>query len=262
MENLKNIIKLKPNISKEPSHLYIASKRTPLIFHTTGHEFQVVAQALNTLLKQEQPKTFDCLWVEQHAGDLYKYISENIRTEVGAIDWDLITATLDKKFQKRWHGQKEKRGIPYENKKELDSILDKYRDKLYTLLTPMDEYDKVIRDRIFINLVRIAQKGNTLAQQQIIDWLTFIITEWSENSSHVAKWKGYTDDIEKRIQGCIRCYRYTGTFVGYVYKTLVYAARWLRPLYVCSLNDKVGKGTKTRIDYVIQKEDDPFDCTL
>ncbi len=112
---------------------------------------------------------------------------------------------------------------------------------------------------IFINLVRIAQKGNILAQQQIVDWLTFVITEWIENKSEIAKWKGFTDDLEKIIKGCIRCYHYTGTFIGYVYKTLQYAARGLHPLYVCSLNDRVGKGTKTRIDYIVQEEDDSFD---
>ena len=257
MRNLKNI-ELKPDTVKEHSHLYIVSDKTSLI----RHDFQAVTQALNALLKQKQPKTFDHLWIEQQAGDLYKNISKNIRTEVGTIDWDSITTNLDKKFQKRWHGQKEKNGIPYENKKELDIILDKYRDKLYTLLTPLDEYDKKIQDQIFISLVRIAQKGNTLAQQQIMGWLTFIIDEWVENSWRIAKWKGYTDDIKKKIQDCIRCYRYTGTFVGYVYKTFVYAARGLRPLYVYSLNDKVGKGTKTRIDYIIQKEEDSYDCAL
>lgn len=257
MGKLKKI-ELKPDASKEYTHLYIVSKRASF----TQYDFQVVTQKLNTLLKQKQPKTFDCQWIEQSAGDLYKYISENIRTEAGAVDWDSITTTLDKKFQKRWEGQKEKAGVPYENKKELDSILNKYRDKLYTLLTPLDEYDKKIQDQIFINLVRLAQKGNTLAQQQVIDWLTFIITEWAENSWRIAKWKGYADDIEKKIKGCIRCYRYTGTFVGYVYKTFVYAARGLRPLYVCSLNDKVGKGNKTRIDYIIPKEEDSFDAAL
>jgi hypothetical protein len=254
MENLRNI-ELQPDTSKEHSHLYLISNRA-----SKGQDkFQAVAQTLNALLKQKQPKTFDHLWIEQHAGDLYKNISGNILTAIDTIDWDSITTNLDKKFQKRWHGQKEKKGIPYENKKELDIILDKYRDKLYTLLAPLDEHDKKIQDQIFISLVRIAQKGNTLAQQQIVDWLTFIIAEWVENSWRIAKWKGYTDDIEKKIQGCIRCYRYTGTFVGYVYKTLVYAARGLRPLYVYSLNDKVGKGTKTRIDYIIQKEDDSSD---
>jgi len=75
------------------------------------------------------------------------------------------------------------------------------------------------------------QKGNILVRQQIIDWLTFVIDEWIDNSRHIAKWKGYSDDIEKRIQGCIRCYRYTGTFIGYVFKTFLYSARGLRPTY-------------------------------
>jgi hypothetical protein len=71
MRNLKNNIKIEPDTSSQFSGLYIVSERAP---NNPGHDFHRITQALNTLLKQKQPKTFDCLWVEQHAGDLYKYI--------------------------------------------------------------------------------------------------------------------------------------------------------------------------------------------
>ena len=118
-------------------------------------------------------------------------------------------------------------------------------------MAPMDEKDREIRDQIFISLVRIAQKGNVLAQQYIIEWITFIVNEWIEKLWFIAKWKGYTDDIEKMIRACIRCYRYTGTFVGYVFKTFQYSARGLKPLHAYSFNDRVRNGNKTRIDYFI-----------
>ncbi len=256
MRNLKNIVKVEPSSPKDVSYLYVVSDSS---FQTLENGYKVLAKELNTLLKQMQPETFDCLWIQQHASDLYGYISENIRNMDGSVDWDSITVILDKKFQKRWHRPKVKNILPYENKGELDAIMNKFQNKLYTLLNPLDEQDKNIRDLIFINLVRIAQKGNMLAKQQIVDWLTFVITEWIESRKEIAKWKGFTGDLEKLIEGCIRCYRYTGTFIGYVYKTLQYAGRGLHPLYVCSLNDRVGKGTKTRIDYVIQQEEDAYD---
>lgn len=219
------------------------------------YDFCKATETLNTVLKQKQPKTFDPLWIEYHVEDLYKYLSRYVKTETGTVDWDSITVTLDRRFQKRWYWYRPKKtlkAVAYENKEELDLILIKYSSKLYTLLVPIDKQDEKIRDQIFIRLVRIAQNGNVLAQKQIMEWLTIIVNEWIENSSTIAKWKGYSDDIELRIQGCIRCYRYTGTFIGYVYKTFEYSARGLRPLYKYSLNDPVGKGTKTRIDYVIQ----------
>lgn len=223
----------------------------------TEYDFYKATETLNTVLKQKQPTAFDPLWIEHHVEDLYKYLSRYVQTETGAVDWDSVTITLDRRFQKRWYWYRPKKtlaAIAYENKEELDSILIKYQDKLYTLFVPLDEQDEKIRDQIFIRLVRIAQNGNVLAQKQIIEWLTIIITEWIEKLTDIAKWKGYPDDIIKRIQGCIRCYRYTGTFMGYVYRTFQYSARGLCSTY--SLNDRVGKGTKTRIEYVIQKDDD------
>ena len=42
--------------------------------------------------------------------------------------------------------------------------------------------------------------------------------------------KGYDDMIQERIEGCIRRYRYSGSFIGYLFKTLEYAGRGLRPI--------------------------------
>lgn len=221
----------------------------------TEYDFYKATQTLNAVLKQKRPKTFDPLWIERNVEDLYKYLSRYVQTDSGEVDWDAVTLTLDRRFQKRWYWYRPKRvldAIPYENKHELDGILSKYQNKLYTALVSVNEQEEKIRDQIFIGLVRLAQKGNVLAQKQIIDWLNFVINEWIESLSDFAKWKGYPDDITKRIQACIRCYRYTGTFIGYVYRTFHYSARGL--LHTSSLNDPVGKGTKTRIDYVMKED--------
>jgi hypothetical protein len=221
----------------------------------TKYDFCKATETLNAILKQERPKSFDPLWIEQQDEGLYKYMSKNIRTETGAVDWDAVTITLERRFQKRWYWYNKRKAIaalPYENKEELDFILAKYQSKSYTVFVQENENDRKVRDKILISLVRVSQKGNVLAQQKLIEWLTLIVTEWIEYLPPIAKWKGYPDGIIENIQQCIRCYRYTGTFIGYLYKTFLYSARGLRS--TCSLNDPIGKGNKTRIDFVIQKD--------
>ena len=44
--------------------------------------------------------------------------------------------------------------------------------------------------------------------------------------------------IQKRIEGCIRCYRFT----GYLFKTLAYAGRGLRPMAAYSRDDSLYSG--------------------
>jgi hypothetical protein len=220
-------------------------------------DFNKATQALNTLLILKRPKSFEPSWIEFNDKTLYTCLSKHVKNETGEADWDAITITLDRRFQKRWYWYRKNKpfiSTPYADKEELDCILHAYKSKLYAALAPQNENDEQIRDRIFIRLVRISQKGNVLAQKKVIEWLTFVINEWIESRSGFNKWKGYPSDILERIQGCIRCYRYTGTFIGYVYKTFLYSGRGLTS--TCSLNDPIGKGTKIRIDYIAREEND------
>jgi hypothetical protein len=88
-----------------------------------------------------------------------------------------------------------------------------------------------MRDIIIISLVRIAQKGNVIAKEEIIKLVRFTIDDWIERCPTLSSWKGYESLISKRIEGCIRCYRYSGTFIGYLFKTLEYAGRGLITTY-------------------------------
>ena len=67
------------------------------------------------------------------------------------------------------------------------------------------------------------------------------------------RWKGYTDEIEDKIKNCIRLYRDTGSFLGYLFKTLEYSARGKPPLV--SLNDLMFDGSKTREEFAVVQED-------
>lgn len=213
--------------------------------------FNEIIENLNQVLEEKQPSKFSPSWILENDPRAYRYIWKNIRTETDEIDWDTVTSNLNRSFQKRWTRYHYRQVIKYENIDELNLVLNKYKDKLYTFISPVDEKDREIRNRIIISLVRIAQKGNVLAQDELIKWVTFIIDVWLEKYYQVFKWKGYPDEVEDKIKGCIRCYKYTGSFIGYLFKTLEYSARGKPPQ--CSINDKFFDGESERIDFVVQE---------
>ena len=70
-----------------------------------------------------------------------------------------------------------------------------------------------------------------MAKEEIIKLVKFTIDDWIERCPTLSSWEGYESLILNRIQGCIRCYRYSGTFIGYLFKTLEYAGRGLIATY-------------------------------
>lgn len=90
------------------------------------------------------------------------------------------------------------------------------------------------------------------AKQEIIKLVRFTIDEWIEHCPKISRWKGYEYLIKKRIEGCIRCYRYSGSFMGYLFKTLEYAGKGLRPITEYSLDEPLYSGQKKRIDKIAQ----------
>jgi hypothetical protein len=185
-------------------------------------DFDSAVKTINRLLINKQPYTFNSSWIRGYAPRIYRFIQKNIRREIGGIDWDRVTRALDYKFGRRWITSRLNGTKPYRSKAEVNIILSKYDGKLYTFLTPADKNDKYIRDIISIALVRIAQKGNILARQEIIKLVTFT------------------------IEGCVRCYRYSGSFIGYLFKTLEYAGRGLRPIVAYSLDDPLYPGQEKK----------------
>ncbi|HUI44835.1 MAG TPA: hypothetical protein VL122_02435 [Nitrospirota bacterium] len=192
---------------------------------------------MNNILEERRPQSFDRAWVRVNAPCVYRFVQKEIRIESGGIDWDRITRALDWKFQKRWTGSLRRRTRSYRDQSEVDTILRQYSDKLYTFVSSQGKDDEHVRDRISIALVRIAQKGNIFAKQEIIKLFSFTIEDWIEKNPNLSCWRGYDPLIQSRLECCIRRYRYSGSFMRYVFKTLEYSARGLKPLIAYSLND-------------------------
>jgi hypothetical protein len=217
-------------------------------------DFKAVATQLNAVVARKRPEILTASWIFKNAPECYRFIQKNIRTEWNAIDWDRVTSVLDWKYQRRWIPQRRPKILrPYGNRDEVDAVLDRYRDKLYVFIVPADRVDRQLRDVISIRLVRLAQRGNFTAKQEIMELVRYAVDGWLDRPGYMSRWRGYDEKIQDTIEGCIRRYRYTGSFFKYVYRTLQYAGRGIQSFYAYSLDEPVATDTdKRKMENVVQ----------
>ncbi len=194
-----------------------------------GTNLDLVVVTLNELIREQDPASLSSSWIRRHAPACYRFIQKWIRNEVGAIDWDRVTHFLDSRYQRRWHRGRRGRPSAYSHAEEVSLIMNRYQDKLYVFITAAADSDEQIRDVISIALVRLAQAGNTLARQELTRLIGYTIDHWLEEHPFLSRWRGYEEELRKRLDRCIRRYRYTGSFIRYLRKSLEYAARGIRP---------------------------------
>jgi hypothetical protein len=191
-------------------------------------DFATAITTLNALLTSRQPTEFNSSWIRTHAPRCYRFFQRNVRREYGGIDWDRVTVALERKFQRLW---KPARSRPprksYEDLCEIEAILKKHPGKLYVFISPRDKNDQQIADVIGISFVRLAQRGNLLARQQLCDLIRFTVDAWIEQHETIARWSGREAELQSQLTACIRLYRYTGSFLTYLFRTLEYAGRGL-----------------------------------
>jgi len=200
-------------------------------------DFNSVVETLNKLLARTQPLVVNSSWIRIHAPRCYRFIRQNLRRDFGGIDWDRLTYALDWKYQRRWKPVRAKKiWLQYEDHAEVETISRKYYDKMYVFIAPCGKHDRRTRDLIAISFVRLAQKGNLLARQELIGLLKFTVDSWIERYSFLSRWRGYEDEMQNQLQACIRRYRYTGSFVNYFFRTLECAGRGIRPSRMFSVD--------------------------
>ena len=210
-------------------------------------DFEGIVRTLDKLLLRKRPKSFNSSWILKHAPRCYRFISTKVRTEVGGIDWDKVTYALDWKYQRLWTPERRRKSqILYRDVHEIAPVLNKYRDRLYVFIAPQDAVDRRVRDIVAVALVRVAQRGNLVAKEEIVKLVRYTIDEWLDRYPYISRWKGRDDEIRKQLEGCIRRYRYSGSFFTYLLRTLEYAGRGIRPLYACSLDEPVAADAQRR----------------
>ncbi|MHB8710022.1 MAG: hypothetical protein ACYC6X_00505 [Minisyncoccota bacterium] len=212
--------------------------------------FDTTIDILNTLLCEEEPRTFSPSWIIARAPATYRYIHRHVRTENGDIDWDAVTVELGRSFQKRWtRRHRTRKGLPkpYRGKKEVEAVKRKHGPKLYTFIVALEAEDRVARDRISIALVRLAQKGNLTAREELAELIGFTIQNWIERYWYFSRWRYHPKALRAQVEGCVRRYRFSGSFVNYLFKTLVCSARGLPPVKVFSLDRPIWDDAETTL---------------
>ena len=209
---------------------------------------QVVKQ-LNSHLHKKQPKYIDENWVKKNSKASYKFIMEN------SLDWDSVTVLLDKEFQRKWNKKLKKKdrlcNVFYRDKIEVENLLKPYLPKLYTFVSRISKEDELTCDRISILLVRLAQKGNILALDNLVELFEFIFEKWLEENKAIFRWRGHEAEMYDLLKKCIYRYRYSGTFIGYLYRSLELSGLGLPKLESYSLNDKNPITGKEKIESLI-----------
>ena len=206
---------------------------------------------LNTTLRRKRPPHFNSSWIARQNPTVYCRLVRSVRTPLGGIDWDTITRRLERSFQKRWC-PRHRIAAPYSDKGEVQRALGVHAEKRYLFLTALEKEEKEMRDVMSIALVRLAQRGNLAAHEELLELLPFTIQSWIDSCPSLRKWTCYREELEKETRGCIRRFRYSGSFMGYLFKTLLYAGRGLRPLNDPSLDDTFSDAEKRRIENVVQ----------
>jgi len=199
--------------------------------------FETAVATLNSVLGRIQPAEFHSSWIRTNAPSCYRFIQENLRREYGGIDWDQLTSALERRFQKLWKPRRIAKQLnAYEDRDEVQTILNKYRDKMYVFIAASDKSERRIRDTIGISFVRLAQSGNLLARLELMKFLRYTIDDWIEHHYFISRWRGYEEEMQKQLDACIRRYRYSGSFLTYLFRTLECAGRGIAPPRVYSLD--------------------------
>ena len=207
---------------------------------------------LQTALRKEQPSSFSSMWVYSRLPRVYFYIWRNVRTELGEVDWDLVTSKLEKPYQRLWHPQRRRRNAPYRDDCEIRSALGEHWEKRYVFLHAPTEVEWRERDWIAAILSRLSQKGNVSAQEELLELLRFMVDSWMERRPDLRKWRVHPSDLDHTLKQCIRCYRYTGSFSIYLLITLMKAGRGLPYIRWPSLDATILDSDLRRIDSVVQ----------
>lgn len=205
-------------------------------------DFDGMIQMIGDLLSKEDPEAFSSSWILKRSSPCYRFIWKNVRTDYGTVDWDRVTRALEWKFQRRWAPRRCRRASDsFQSARECNIVLERYRSKLYVFISPQDEPDRCSRDIISINLVRLAQCGNELAKRELLSLLSFTIDDWLDRYCFLSRWRGYDAEIRMQVEQCIRRYRYSGSFIRYLFRTLEYAARGIPPFQTHSLDEPVSR---------------------
>ncbi|MCP4050436.1 MAG: hypothetical protein GY730_07000 [bacterium] len=212
--------------------------------------FEKAIRELDELILKKRPTYIQAVWIKQHAPHCYWHIINNYRMPFGTVNWDKVTRALNKEHQKLWKPRYRKTKKVYFCSKKLKKALNIYNKNLYLFFIIPTKQESRCMDCICITLVRLVQRGNLAAKKKLEELLYFTVENWIETIYSLKIWQGYEAELREHIEKCIHRFRYAGSFLGYLFKTLIYVGRGLIPRFVYSLDDFVQTTNLRHIDLV------------
>ena len=192
-------------------------------------DFDEAIARLTQALDKSNPVRFNRYWVSLHEPKVYKFFTRNIKTELGKSDWNRVISKLDPTLQVRWHDERIVNLLPYSDPQVVERLIIKYGGRHYVSFMYIngEEEDNDVRNRISVTLVRLAQRGNVAAEEELM-----ITGDWIYRDPQLWQWQRYPELLRGKCKYCIYHYRYTGTFLGYLYTKLKYSALSLELTYL------------------------------
>lgn len=189
-------------------------------------DFEEVIEHLTRALEKWNPVRFNRYWVFWYEREVYKFVTRNIKTELRKPDWDRVIHKLDHSFQVRWHDERIVNLLPYSDPRVVERLIMKYGGRHYVsfMYVNGEEEDNDVRNHISVTLVRLAQRGNVAAEEELMNFLSLITGDWIYRDLQLWRWQRFPELLREKCKYCIYHYRYTGTFLGYLYTKLKYSA--------------------------------------
>lgn len=155
-------------------------------------------------LEKSQPAHFGPSWIKKNCRLVYNHVIEHYRTasEEGKdeVDWQTFLQDLGGGWQERF-GRAKKMSLEelvpkeqYENPDEIKQVEDRFEGSYYMasiMANPENLPQKATQNEIFERLIDLAQAGNKLAEQRILEHIQDLTAEWSENTR---------DEVRTRLQ--------------------------------------------------------------
>lgn len=198
--------------------------------------FEEAIVRLNLLLQTKNPKKFGPYFICDRDRRLYDFLLGKIRdSDSGILDWKLIINSIDSVFQSRFvYPKRPEYYFPkeyYRDSHEVDTAMEKYQDKIYTFYELLEKGDLQVRNNICADLIRLARKGNSEAEERLSQYMMVLIDEWMEksNSLYIYAYKrGFAQEV---LRNCIYYDTSLKKFPSYVYTSLKLWARTFQTDY-------------------------------
>lgn len=188
--------------------------------------FETAVKDLNDILLENNPSSFSGADIARFDSLLYSYFRRNAKKDGGGIDWKRVLSGVDLKFQERFrYPKKFEDEYPterYEDKKEVDDLLEGKKDRLLTFFGATSKEDKKKRNEICLEMINLAKEGNALAEEKLMSYLEILEADWLEKEESFDVYKVNADLLRERTKRCIYLYQEKGAagFVWYLYTSL------------------------------------------